>query len=243
MTRPRLLLLAAVLVIAAVAVYLTGHRDRPIAAGPVAASTTAAPPAPPAPFTPTPTPPLTAATPAAPPAPSSSVPPAQKPPPLRQRPQLYPQPAGTDPATVTVVPAPPGPPTASELATPVPAAAAWAARWCPFSYTEPLGAAESRSQPAMTPAGWASFDPRTDPVASGEWAGVTAAGLTGTCSAPTVVISPEAPRSATAVYVTVSLTRVVTSTKGPTTVETVTAARLVLRTAGRWLVDTPAVAG
>lgn len=239
MTRPRLLLLAAVLVIAAVAVYLVGGRARPTAAGPAAPSTISAPLAP---VTQTPTPTTTA--PPVPPAPSSSVQPAQKqPPPLRQRPQLHPQPPGTDPATVTAVPAPLGPPTVAELATPVQAAAAWAARWCPFSYTEPLGAAESRSRLTMTPAGWASFDPRTDPVAAGEWAGVTAAGLAGTCSAPTVVISPEAPRSSTAVYVTVTLDRVVTSTKGPTTVETVTAGRLVVLTAGSWLVDTPATGG
>jgi len=123
------------------------------------------------------------------------------------------------------------------------AVAAWAARWCPFGYTEALGAAETWSEPAMTPAGWASFDPRTDPVAVGAWAGVTAAGLTGTCSTPATVISPEAPSSATAAYVTVTLTRVVTSTTGPTTVETVTDTRLVLLVDGRWLVDTPARAG
>lgn len=163
-------------------------------------------------------------------------------PPPRQRPQLHPVP-GRDPATVVVVTAPHGVPTANEVSTPTSAVAAWAARWCPFSFTEPLGAAETRSEPVMTPAGWASFDPRTDPVTVGAWAGVTGAGLTGTCSKPDVAISPEAPSSTTASYVTVTLTRVVTSTTGPTTVETVTDTRLVLLVDGRWLVDTPAHAG
>jgi hypothetical protein len=177
----------------------------------------------------------------APPAPTSSGPPVTGPP-LRQRPQLHPVP-GQDPATVKVIPAPHQPPIATELSTPTAAVVAWATRWCPFTYTEALGAAETRSQPAMTPAGWSSFDPRTDPVSVGAWAGVTAAGLTGTCSAPAAVISPEAPSSAVAAYVTVTLTRVVTSTTGPTTVETVTDTRLILLVDGRWLVDTPARAG
>lgn len=161
---------------------------------------------------------------------------------LRQRPQIASRP-GVDPATVTVVAAPTGDPTPDEFASPTAAAAAWAARWCPFTHLDDLGAAESRARAVMTAPGWASFDPRDDPVAVGAWAGVTAAGLAGTCAGPGVVISPEAPRSESAAYVTVTLSRVLTSTTGATTVETVTTTRLVVLQQGRWLVDTPAQAG
>jgi hypothetical protein len=240
-SRRRVALLAAVVAAVGVVVLVvdTGPPD-PAASAAGASSTPTAAIAVPA-STAAPVTSSVASSSSAPPAPTSSGAPVTGPP-LRQRPQLHPVP-GQDPATVKVVGAPHQPPTATELSTPTSAVATWASRWCPFTYTEALGAAETRSQPAMTPAGWSSFDPRTDPVSVGAWAGVTAAGLTGICSAPAAVISPEAPSSTTAAYVTVTLTRLVISTTGPTTVETVTDTRLVLFVDGRWLVDTPARAG
>lgn len=241
MTSRRLVLIAVVLATVGLVVLTAGPgRDNPATSAPTTLTTTTVPvpSATPVPASSSPVPTSSTTVPA--PATSSAALPAA--PPLRQRPQLYPAP-GTDPATVIVVPAPQGPPTAAELSTATAATAAWAARWCEFTSTDPLGAAEERSQPAMTPAGWASFDPRTDPVAVGAWSGVTAGGLSGTCTTPDVGISPEAPSSPTATYVTVTLTRLVTSTTGPTTVETVTDTRLVLLVDGSWLVDTPASAG
>lgn len=249
MTNRRLGLAAVLLAVVGVAALALNDGDDGGAAVPAPPSSTVTDARPPPPASPQAT--STTTTVPSTRAPSPSAPPQAWPqaadpeqaPPLRQRPQLAAAP-DTDPGAVAVVAAPAGDPTADELANPTAAAAAWASRWCPFTYTDDFGAAESRSRAAMTPAGWASFDPREDPVAVGAWAGVTAAGLAGTCAAPDIVISPEAPRSASAAYVTVTLSRVLTSTTGPSTVETVTTTRLVVLQQGRrWLVDTPAQAG
>ncbi|EWM19742.1 hypothetical protein KUTG_10046 [Kutzneria sp. 744] len=155
-------------------------------------------------------------------------------------------PTGTevDPRTVAVVDAPAGPPTSAELASPEGAAAAWLARWCPFTWTEQLAVAEARARAAMTANGWGTFDPGGNAAARASWAKTVAAHETGRCSAASAVVNADAPRSATAAVVMVSATRVVTGSDGPPYTEPVTAQRVVLRGAdGAWHVDLPSVGG
>ncbi len=237
LSAPKIFGLLAVTVGLIVAWSMTHHTSPTPGPAPVAAaSTQPSPPAPTrrpiaVPVAPTVTGTATA------PVPATATNAPAPPPVLRyQAPRIRPEPT-TAPATVAVVPAPVGAPTPQELSTPTAAVAAWAARWCPFSFHDPLGASEIRAQMAMTPQGWTTFDPHPNPAAQLLWAQTVATGSTAMCSAPQVAISPEAPASQSAAYVGVSLQRVVTPAAGPAHVETVNDLRLVVLREGRWLVD------
>ncbi|MFT7835719.1 hypothetical protein Q5530_06185 [Saccharothrix sp. BKS2] len=169
-----------------------------------------------------------------PPIPPSGVAPAQA------RPRT-----ATDPATIAVVTAPPGPPARRELSDPQDAAGAWLARWCPFTASEDqLGDAERRAQPAMTDAAWSLFDPAGDERAARNWEQATAAGETGRCSAPVAQVVPSAPRTPERVVVRVTADRVVTTAAGARYVEPVSSTRVMLRRPdGTWRVDLAAVGG
>ncbi|MGM1062045.1 hypothetical protein [Saccharothrix sp. Mg75] len=151
----------------------------------------------------------------------------------------------TDPATIAVITAPPGPPARHELADPQDTAGAWLSWWCPFSTSEDqFGDAERRAQPAMTDAAWSLFDPAGDEQAARSWEQATAAGETGRCSAPVAQVVPSAPRTPQRVVVRVAADRVVTTAAGARYVEPVSSTRIVLRQAdGTWRVDLAAVGG
>jgi hypothetical protein len=151
----------------------------------------------------------------------------------------------TDPATIVVAAAPQGPPARQELAGPESAARAWLARWCPFTTTEEqFGDAEGRARPAMTSDAWSLFDPAGDDRAARSWEQATAAGESGTCSAPVAQIVPSAPRTPERVVVRVTADRVVTTAAGSRYVESVASTRVILRQVdGTWRVDLAAVGG
>jgi len=228
-------LLLTLVVVVLLGISMRHRRADPATPGGAAPVATAASPAPAlhAAAPPIPTAAPTAATTAA------SSPPKPPPPSARRTALILPAP-GVSPASVTVVPPPVGDPSPQELSSPTTATTAWAARWCPFSFHDPLGASETRARAAMTPNGWASFDPHTDPAATTTWAQTVATGSTGVCAAPQAAISPEAPHSPTAAYVAVSIRRIVTPATGAAQVETVRDMRLVLFRDGHWMVDTSA---
>lgn len=177
--------------------------------------------------------PHSAAVPPQPPIPSGGVPAAT----ARPRPPV-------DPATVAVVDPPTGPPSDADLATADGAMRAWLARWCPFTYTDPLGAAEDRARPAMTGSAWAAVDPRGNDGARQSWQKTVTAQESGRCAAPTAIISPEAPRSDTAAIVIGSITRVVTGPGRAPYAEPITQVRVVERGAdGRWRVHLESTGG
>lgn len=122
--------------------------------------------------------------------------------------------------------------------------AAWMARWCPFSYTDQLGAAEGRARAVMTADGWAQFDPVARDRARDSWAKTVAAKEAGRCSAPAVTISPEAPRSGNSAIVIGVADRVISGARTAPYVEHVGGTRVVLRGSdGRWRVDTATQGG
>ena len=149
-----------------------------------------------------------------------------------------------NPAAVSVVPAPTGPPSVAELATPTLAAKAWMARWCPFDYREPYGASQQRARPAMTSTGWDGFDPNLNDQARRSWQTTVEARESAQCSTPQAQISPEAPSSDTSMVVLVHANRVVTGPTAPPYVEPVTSTRRVTHSPdGQWRVDTETQGG
>jgi len=148
-----------------------------------------------------------------------------------------PLPTTTPAASVLVVPAPVGPITVAQLGSPESAASTWLSRWCAYDWHTPLGTRENRAHPAMTERAWLGFDPLTSPASAKAWAAIVAARQSAVCSAPTAVVSPEAPRSSTGAYVIVTASRVVTPEGGAPVVEQVRETRQVLLREGRWLVD------
>ncbi|MGM1064291.1 hypothetical protein [Saccharothrix sp. Mg75] len=152
---------------------------------------------------------------------------------------------GTDPATIVAAAAPEGPPARQELAGPESAARAWLARWCPFTTThDQFGDAEKRARTIMTADAWSLFDPAGDDRAAHSWQQATAAGESGTCSAPVAQIVPSAPRTSERVVVRVTADRVVTTAGGTRYVESVSSTRVMLRQGdGTWRVDLAAVGG
>jgi hypothetical protein len=152
--------------------------------------------------------------------------------------------AAVDPASVTTAALPAGPPSAAELSTAEGAARAWVSHWCAFSFTEPLGAAERRAQPAMTDQAWPQFDPTGNERARASWQRTVVARESGQCAAPQALISPEAPRSDRSAVVIVTVDRLITSGSGTRYVEQLREARIVLRgDDGLWRVDTATVGG
>lgn len=155
----------------------------------------------------------------------------------------------TDPGTVDTgaiepVDPPRGTPTRAELGTPESAMAAWLARWCPFTYTEPFTAAEERARPAMTGAGWRSFDPRRGTGARASWNRTVTAHESGQCTRPVARVSPEAPRTDTMAIVIGTVNRVITAPGEPAYVEQVNELRIVRRDdTGQWRVDLPTEGG
>lgn len=149
-----------------------------------------------------------------------------------------------NPASVRLADRPTGEATAAELSSPEGAVGAWLARWCPYSSTEAFGAAEQRARSAMTAAGWAAFDPAGNDRAQRSWRTIVTERQTARCSAPTALISPEAPRSAVSAIVIGQIQRVVTAGDGARWVDTLTGTRIVLRGAdGLWRVDTATTGG
>ena len=148
-----------------------------------------------------------------------------------------PLPTTTPAASVLVVPAPAGPITVAQLGSPEAAASTWLSRWCAYDWHTPLGTRENRAHPAMSERGWLGFDPLTSPASAKAWAAIVATRQSAVCSAPTAVVSPEAPRSATGAYMIVTANRVVTPEGGAPVVEQVRETRQVLLREGRWLVD------
>jgi len=137
-----------------------------------------------------------------------------------------------------------------ELSTPEGAMRAWLARWCPFDYTDPVGTAERRTQPAMTEAGWATLNPDNDtPTADQARASLektVAARESGRCAEPVAAISPEAPRSNSSAIVIGTVTRVITSDAGGQApyVEQLTEVRILRRGSdGLWRVDLATTGG
>ncbi|MDU0293316.1 hypothetical protein [Saccharothrix longispora] len=158
--------------------------------------------------------------------------------------QAHPRTA-TDPATIAVITAPPGPPARRELADPQDAAEAWLARWCPFTTGEDqFGDAERRALPAMTDVARSLFDPTGDERTARSWEQAGAAGETGRCSAPVAQVVPSAPRTPQRVVVRVAADRVITTAAGGRYVESLSSTRVMLRQAdGTWRVDLAAVGG
>lgn len=182
------------------------------------------------------------------PAPSSAAPlpfTAQAPIPPQGVPALPPRKDDAqDPTRIAVVDPPGGEPSPAELSSPQSAAQAWLARLCPNSYTDDFGAAEQRARPAMTLAGWAQLDPARNERARTSWNQALQAKETSRCSAPTAVVSPEAPRSPTSAIVILQIDRVVTSGTGARWVEPLRHTRVVLRgDDGLWRVDTATEGG
>jgi hypothetical protein len=149
-----------------------------------------------------------------------------------------------NPASVQVVDPPMGEATPGELGSPEGAVAAWLARWCPYSHTEAFGAAEQRARSAMTASGWVEFDPERNERARQSWNTVVTEAQSARCSAPRVLVSPEAPRSETSAIVIGQIQRVITAGSGARWVDTLTTTRVVLRGAdGRWRVDAATTGG
>ncbi|MGH3709224.1 MAG: hypothetical protein ACRDRQ_14220 [Pseudonocardiaceae bacterium] len=149
-----------------------------------------------------------------------------------------------NPALVRLAAPPVGEVTAAELGSPEGAVAAWLARWCPYSHTEPFGAAERRARSAMTAAGWAVFDPAGNDRAQRSWQTIVAEAQTARCAVPTALVSPEAPRSQASAIVIGQVQRVITAGDGARWVDTLTGTRIVLRGAdGLWRVDTATTGG
>jgi len=146
--------------------------------------------------------------------------------------------------TVDLDPVPTSAPEAGELSTPENAAVAWLRRWCTFTWTDPLGTAERRAQPAMTAAAWTLFDPARSERALASWQRTVAAQESGQCSAPRAIVSPEAPQSPRSAIVLVTADRVVTGATGAPYVEQVRETRIVLREDDTlWRVDTTTEGG
>jgi hypothetical protein len=178
-------------------------------------------------------------------APASKVIPPQQPIPSGGVAPMTPAPGQViDPASVALVDAPAGPPSPADLATPEGAVTAWMARYCPFNFADPFGAAETRARPAMTDQGWSKFDPTANDKARASWSETVAAKEIGRCAAPAAMVSPEAPRSAGSAIVIGSVNRVVSGAGGAPYVEQLAETRIVLRgTDGLWRVDTATVGG
>lgn len=149
-----------------------------------------------------------------------------------------PHPTNVAPDAVVVVDPPAGDPTPAELATPEGAVRAWLSRLCPFDYHQPFGTGEQRARAAMTETGWRSTDPAQNPALRSSWEHTVAARESTRCAEPTALISPEAPRSASAVIVIGDVTRVITPDGGASYVEQLAEVRIVrLGADGLWRVD------
>lgn len=159
-------------------------------------------------------------------------------------PRLPPAAAVIDARSITVTDPPAGEPSVAELSTPEAAAAAWLARWCPFSTTEQFGTAENRARSAMTADGWAEFDPTVQERARSSWQRSVAAGESGRCSGPVVFVSREAPRTETHAVVIAAAYRVIEGASAAAYVERLDQTRVVVRGPdGLWRVDVATIGG
>lgn len=143
----------------------------------------------------------------------------------------------------TVPPAPPMPVTSPDVfADPVVVARAWMTQWCATDYREPINHNVERASMYATAAGKAAD------LADGEspsiYRRVVEQQVSNRCDGITAAISPEAPRTASEVFVVLTADRTQLAADIPFQVLPVTTIRSVLRQAdGRWLVDVAVEAG